>query len=144
MVKTPEESAEERQYLSARYEAALEEVGGRQNKHVDRITGFIAGAEWDRKYQKRSQPVSAATGPHRLTVGDLSAAMIGSASIRVEHEGATVQGTLNNLEIETRVRTMSSADGVTYDVVIGVEVSVTIGQIEFHNLRVGHPAEVLS
>lgn len=131
-------------YLAERYEAARVVLAEPGNRRVDKITAFMLGAKWEQDHQKRPEPVNAEAGPHKMTVGDLSASMIGRATIRVESEGASVQGTLADLKIEADTRTLQDASGGHRDVIYRVSVSLTIGQIEFHDLRVDHPVEVLS
>lgn len=130
-------------YLAERYNAAQAMASDPNNRHVDRITTFMMGAQWEQNRQKRSQPASADTGPRRVTVGDLSASMIGNTTARVEHEGGTVEGVLLDIEIDTDHANIPRGDERYRPRVIRLLVSLRIGSFTIDGLLPEHPVEIV-
>lgn len=143
MLRTPDSETEEHEkYLERRHQAAIEKVGGRESAHLDRITCFMMGARWERETQGGKSD-SAATGTHRATVGDLSAAMIGNATVRVSHEGGTVEGTLLDIEIDTDHANIPRGDQEYRFKVTHLCVSLRIGSFTIDGLPSAHPVEIV-
>lgn len=120
-------------YLRARYDAATEKVGGPEKSYLDRITCFMIGAKWERE-TREGKP---------LTVGDLSAAMIGKNIVRVSHEGGTVEGLLLDIEIDTDHSNIQCGDEEYRAVVTHLRVSLRIGSFTIDGLPSTYPVEVV-
>ena len=117
------------EYLERRYQAALQEVGGQENSHIDRITAFMVGAEWEAKRD--------------ITVGDLSASMIGETIVRLEHEGGAVEGPLLDIEIDAEVNNIPRGDEQYRAKVTHLRVGLRIGSFTIDGLPPAHPVEVV-
>lgn len=81
------------------------------------------------------------TGPHPITAGDLTANMIGDATLRITHNGATIEGPLNELHIESSTETLY---GGVRELVVHVEVDIKIGSIALMGLARSHPVTVIA
>lgn len=77
-----------------------------------------------------------------ITVGDLSAHMIGSAAVRVEHEGSTVSGQLMNVRFEVD-RDRLYRGGTPEWIVSVLSVEIQVGSIYLDNLEPNHPIELV-
>ena len=120
-------------YLKSRYDAAMERVGGPKNDYMDRVTCFMVGAEWERETQ----------GGKGLTVGDLSASMIGNTTVRVKHEGGTVEGPLLDIEIDTEHANIPRGGEQYRPKVVRLLVSLRIGSFTIDGLPPEHPVEIV-
>lgn len=120
-------------YLESRYNAAMERVGGPKNDYMDRITCFMIGAKWERE-TREGKP---------LTVGDLSASMIGNAAVRVKHEGGTVEGPLLDIEIDAEVHNIPRGGEQYRPRVTHLLVSLRIGSFTIDGLLPEHPVEII-
>lgn len=120
-------------YLERRYEAASERVGRPDKSYLDRITCFMIGAKWERE-TREGKP---------LTVGDLSASMIGNAVVRVEHEGGAVEGTLLDIDIDAEVHNIPRGDEQYRPRVVRLLVSLRIGSFTIDGLPPEHPVEIV-
>lgn len=78
------------------------------------------------------------------TVGDLTANDIGNTELIVRHEGSTLSGILNDLEIESEHVTDSSYCGVSKTYLVAVSVTATVGSITVGPLPRDHACEVIS
>lgn len=78
-----------------------------------------------------------------LTVGDLSAAMIGNTKVRVTHEDFTVEGDLVDIRVEVdRERVWSG--GRMYQIITVRSVELQIGSVTLADLPLQTPVEVLA
>lgn len=143
MFRTPDSETEEHEkYLERRHQAAVEKVGGRESAHLDRITCFMMGARWERETQGGKYD-SADTGTHKTTVGDLSASMIGNTTVRVSHEGGTVEGVLLDIEIDSEVHNIPRGDQEYRAKVTILRVNLRIGSFTIDGLPSAHPVEIV-
>ena len=140
MFRTSDEEHEK--YLERRHQAAIEKVGGMEGARFDRITCFMMGARWERETQG-GKSLSAATGTYRVTVGDLSAAMIGNTTVRVTHEGGTVEGVLLDIEIDTDHANIPRGGEAYRFKVTHINVSLRVGSFVIDGLPIDHPVEIV-
>lgn len=83
-------------------------------------------------------------GPRRITVGDLTANMIGEATIRTVYESAVIEGTLTDLTILAATQgIMSFNESKPRTIVYQVTINLSIGNIELHSLERSHPVEIV-
>lgn len=81
-----------------------------------------------------------------MIIGDLTLGMIGTARVRTEYEGATIEGLVTGLDLDITVdRVQRSWSGIVqrgpeYD----VAVNLRLGNIDLHYLDRSHPCEVVS
>lgn len=79
-----------------------------------------------------------------MTIGDLTLAMIGTARVRTEYEGATIEGLVTGIELDvTRDSIVDMANRLRRDV-FDVTVRLSLGNISLQGLRRSHPCEVVS
>lgn len=77
------------------------------------------------------------------TVGDLSAAMIGTTIVRVAHEGGIVEGPLLDIEIDAEVHNIPRGDQEYRAKVTLLRVSLRIGSFTIDGLPAAHPVEIV-
>lgn len=79
-----------------------------------------------------------------MNIGELTLAMIGTARVRTEYEGAMIEGLVTDLELGvTRDSIVDMAKRVHRDV-FDVTVALSLGNIRLQGLRRSHPCEVVS
>lgn len=81
------------------------------------------------------------------SVGDLTLAMIGTARVRTEYEGATIEGLVTGLDLDIETHHFVAFGGLERDPLrdqTSVTVDLSLGNISLQGLRRSHPCEVVS
>lgn len=81
-----------------------------------------------------------------MTIGDLTLAMIGTARVRTEYEGATIEGLVTGLDLDITVdRAQRSWNGIVQrGPEYVVAVNLRLGNIDLQYLDRSHPCEVIA
>lgn len=80
------------------------------------------------------------------TIGGLTLDAIGTARVRTEYEGATIEGVVMGLDLDieiNRVRTLQDRT-IRHVGHIDVTVGLRLGNIDLRGLRRSHPCEVIA
>lgn len=78
-----------------------------------------------------------------MKIGDLTLDTIGTARVRLEYEGATIEGLVRNIQLEVAPEKVRSFGGATVREIFDVFVTLTLGNIELKELDRSHPCEVI-
>ena len=80
------------------------------------------------------------------TLGDLTLNDIGRSTIRVTHQGATVEGTLRAIDLDIDTIDVKTMNGTTVYPrgTVQVSVTITIGLIALTGLSRDHSCEVIA
>lgn len=79
-----------------------------------------------------------------MKIGDLTLAMIGTARVRTEYEGAMVEGLVTGLDLDITRDTLRTRQGPVMGELFDVAVTLRLGNIELQYLRRSHPCEVIA
>lgn len=79
-----------------------------------------------------------------MTIGDLTLGMIGTARVRTEYEGATIEGLVTGLDLDITTESTREWGGKIRETAWNVAVSLRLGNIDLQYLDRSHPCEVVS
>lgn len=95
-------------------------------------------------YQYSGRDADLAPRRSVTTVGDLTLAMIGTAQVRTEYEGATIEGLVTDIGLDVAHRKQLSWNGDSHGERFDVVVTLRLGRIELQGLGRDHPCELIA
>lgn len=81
-----------------------------------------------------------------MIIGDLTLSMIGTARVRTEYEGATIEGLVTGLDVDITTHDIRTLQGrkVVERGQMTVAVNLRLGNIDLQYLDRSHPCEVVA
>lgn len=76
-----------------------------------------------------------------MTAGDLSPNMVGKRRIKLEYEGAKLEGLLTELEVDTERNPFRTTSNEILREDYSVTLSFSVGGINLQNVKLDHPIE---